>query len=35
VNRPFQIGLEFLMPFNSFDKKLLWGVRQAGDAIAI
>jgi hypothetical protein len=35
VDGTFQIGLEFLMPFNSFEKKLLWGVRQAGDAIAV
>jgi hypothetical protein len=34
-NRPFQIGLEFLMPSNTFEKKFLWGVRRPGDAIAV
>ncbi len=34
-NGPFQIGLEFLMPINSFEKKFLWTVRRPGDAIAV
>ena len=35
VDGPFQICVEFIMPFNSFEKRHLWGVRQAGDAIAV
>ncbi len=30
VDGPFQIGMEFLMPFNTFEKKLLWGSDRPG-----